>query len=54
MKRSDKLYAVGILFLAVGGAGLAEVVTSDRGSFLFTSILFSVGFACVLVSYTIK
>jgi len=51
MKRGSKVYAWGLLLTVIGGAGLAEVVTSDRGSFLISTIVFSVGFAMVIASY---
>ena len=54
MKRSNKYYGVGLLMLLFGGAGLAEHITSGRGSFLISAILFSIGFGLILVSYTIK
>lgn len=52
MRRSDKYYGGGLLLTLFGGAGLAEYVTSGRGSFLLSTVIFSIGFASVLVSYT--
>lgn len=54
MKRSDKYYGVGCLFLLIGGAGMAEVITSGEGSFMLCAVLLSIGLASVLVSYTMK
>lgn len=51
MKWSNKLYGVGLIFLTFGGAGLAEHITSSRGSFIISTIVFSIGLACVIVSY---
>ena len=54
MKRSNKLFGVGFILTIFGAAGLAEVITSDRGSFMFCTVVLSIGIACVLVSYTVK
>ena len=51
MKRNSKLYGVGLLLLFFGGAGLAENITSGRGSELFCMILFGIGFGLILMSY---
>lgn len=51
MKRSNKCYGVGLVFFVFGGAGLAEHITSGRGSFMISTIIFSIGLACILVSY---
>ena len=51
MKRSSKYYGVGLTCLVIGGASLAENITSGRGSFMISAIVFSIGFACILVSY---
>ena len=51
MKRSSKLYGVGLLLLFFGGAGLAENITSSRGSELFCIIFFGIGFGLILMSY---
>ena len=44
-------YGVGLVCFLFGGAGLAEYITSDRGSFLFSTIVFSIGLSLILVSY---
>jgi len=54
MKRSNKCYGVGLIALLIGGAGLAEHITSGRGSFLISTIVFAIGFGLILVSYTLK
>lgn len=54
MRKSDRYYGVGLLLTVFGGAGLAEYITSGRGSFLVSVVVFSIGFASVLVSYTIR
>ena len=46
-----KLYGRGVLLVLFGGAGLAEHITSGRGSFPFTAVLFGLGFVLVLMSY---
>ena len=53
MKRSDKVYGVGCLFTVLGGAGIAENITSGRGSFLFCAIVLSIGIALILESYVL-
>ena len=47
----NKRYGVGCIFTLFGGAGMAEVITSNRGSFLVSAIIFSIGFALILDSY---
>ena len=44
-------YAWGVVFTVFGGAGIAEHITSGRGSFLISAIVFSIGFAMILWSY---
>lgn len=51
MKKSRE-YGWGVLLTLIGGAGIAEQVTSGRGSFLISAIFFSVGFGLILWSYT--
>lgn len=50
----NKQYGVGLILLFFGGSGLAENVTSDRGSFMFCTIIFSIGLALILDSYVWK
>ena len=51
MKGGNRLYGWGLLLTVFGGAGLAEVITSSRGSFMVSVVLFAVGFAMVICSY---
>ena len=51
MKGENRLYGWGLLLTVFGGAGLAEVITSSRGSFMVSTIIFAVGFAMICVSY---
>lgn len=45
------LYSKGAILTLLGGAGIAEHITSGRGSFILCAIIFSIGFSCILVSY---
>lgn len=54
MRKSNKIYGVGLLMLTFGGAGLAENITSGRGSFMISAIVFSIGFGLILGSYDWK
>jgi len=45
------LYGKGLILLVFGGAGLAENITSGRGSFIISAILFSIGLAMIMWSY---
>ena len=47
-------YGVGLVIMSFGGAGLAEHITSGRGSFLFCTVVFSIGLALILDSYVRK
>ena len=49
--RRGKEYATGVLALLFGGAGLAEHITSGRGSFIVCATVFSIGFGLILWSY---
>lgn len=51
MKEDNKLYGWGLLMTVFGGAGLAEVITSSRGSFMVSTVIFALGLAMVLWSY---
>ena len=53
MKNSNKMFTSGVVILMFGGAGIAENITSGRGSFLISAIVFSIGLALVLESYTL-
>ena len=45
------LYGKGLILTLFGGAGIAENITSGRGSFIISAIIFSIGFAFILWSY---
>ena len=47
----DKLYGKGLLLFAFGGAGLAEHITSGRGSFPVCAVVFGLGFVLMIWSY---
>jgi len=51
--KSGSLYGWGLFLTVFGGAGLAEVITSNRGSFMVSAVIFALGFGMILVSYTI-
>lgn len=48
------LYSKGLLLVAFGGAGLAEHITSGRGSFPICAVVFGLGFILMLMSYENK
>lgn len=45
------MYCKGLILTIFGGAGLAESITSGRGSFIICAIIFSIGFGTILASY---
>lgn len=45
------LYAKGVLVLTLGAAGMAEHITSNRGSFPISAVIFGIGFILILWSY---
>ena len=45
------LYSKGLILFALGGAGLAEHVTSGRGSFPICAVIFGLGFILMAMSY---
>ena len=48
----NKIYGIGVLLLLFGGAGLAEISTSNHGCFWLSAVMFSVGVAMCIGSYT--
>lgn len=50
MKRSS-LYGWGLVLVLFGGAGLAEHITSNRGSYPISAVVFGIGFILVCMSY---
>ena len=45
------LYGKGLVLLTFGGAGLAEHITSGRGSFPISAVVFGLGFILICMSY---
>ena len=45
------LYGKGLVLLTLGGAGLAEHITSNRGSFPISAVIFGLGFVLIVMSY---
>ena len=45
------MYVKGLTLLTFGGAGLAEHITSNRGSFPISAVVFGLGFILILLSY---
>lgn len=50
----NKQYGIGVLLLVFGGAGVAENITSGRGSFMISAIVLSIGIAFIIDSYVWK
>lgn len=51
MRADNKIYFKGLICLLFGGAGMAEHITSGRGSFLISTVVFSIGFGLICWSY---
>lgn len=49
--QKGKKYAIGVLMVLIGGAGLAEISTSNHGCFWLCAIVFSVGIGVCLAGY---
>lgn len=47
------LYGKGLLLLVFGGAGLAEHITSGRGSFPICAVVFGLGLIFIAWSYVV-
>ena len=45
------LYSKGLILLILGGAGLAEHITSGRGSFPISAVVFGLGLMFIVWSY---
>lgn len=45
------MYAKGLILFAFGGAGLAEHITSGRGSYPISAVIFGLGFILMMFSY---
>ena len=50
----DKTYAKGLLAVVLGAAGLAEHITSGRGSFPVSAVVLGIGFVVICWSYVRK
>ena len=50
MKGSNK-QVIGAILTTFGGAGLAEISTSNHGCFWLCAVMFAVGFAICLMGY---
>jgi len=51
MRASTKTYFRGLTLMLFGGAGLAEHITSGRGSFPISAVVFGIGLILILWSY---
>lgn len=51
MRESNKTYLWGLLLFVFGGAGLAEHITSGRGSFPISAIVYGIGLILIVWSY---
>lgn len=51
MRESTKMHLWGLTLLLFGGAGLAEHITSNRGSFPISAVVFGLGFILICWSY---
>lgn len=49
--RKDREYTWGLILTLFGGSGLAEHITSGRGSFPICAVVFGLGFVLILWSY---
>ena len=47
----NKIYGIGVLLTLFGGAGLAEISTSNHGCFWLCALMFSFGLAMCIGSY---
>lgn len=52
MRECNKWYLRGLILFVFGGAGLAEHITSGRGSFPVCAVVFGTGLIVMLWSYT--
>lgn len=47
----DRLYGKGLIAFLIGAAGMAEHITSGRGSFPISAVVFGIGFVLICASY---
>lgn len=48
----NRVYLAGCTLMLFGGCGLAEISTSNHGSFILCATLFSIGIGLCLWSYS--
>ena len=46
-----RTYVKGLILTLFGGAGMAEHITSGRGSYPISAVVFGIGFILILMSY---
>lgn len=51
MGSKNKAYAIGVCMVVAGGAGLAEISTSNHGCFWLCATLFALGIGLCIWSY---
>lgn len=51
MNKGNKVYGTGCLLTLIGGAGLAEISTSNHGCFVLCTAMFAIGLAMCIWSY---
>ena len=51
-KLKGKIYICGVIGTLLSLSGIAEHITSGRGSFMICAIIFGISFGAVLVGYT--
>lgn len=51
MREDNKIFCWGICALVFGAAGIAEHVTSERGSFPVCAVVFGIGLVLICWSY---
>ena len=44
-------YVWGLILLVFGGAGMSEHITSNRGSYPISALVFGIGFILICMSY---
>ena len=50
--RKRREYAWGLIMTVIGGASLSDYITYNHGSFMASVVVFSLGIALILWSYT--
>lgn len=49
-----KMYGIGVVMVVFGAAGMAEHITSNRGSFPICAVVLGIGLILMLMSYENK